>query len=80
MWGPTDCFPLVSFYYKFVTKIFVLLAVTKIAAWRKTLALVNITILLGAWPRKWKSNVAVESIQSECHVTSLTFVKLSVLK
>lgn len=30
--------------------------------------------------KKWKSNAAVESIQSECHVTNLTFVRLSVLK
>lgn len=30
--------------------------------------------------KKWKSSVAVESIQSECHVTSLIFVKPSVLK
>lgn len=30
--------------------------------------------------KKWKSSVAVENIQSECHVTSLIFVKLSVLR
>lgn len=30
--------------------------------------------------KKWRSNVVVESTQSECLVTSLTFVKQSVLK
>lgn len=30
--------------------------------------------------KKWKSSVAVESIQSECHVIKPTFVKLNVLK
>lgn len=30
--------------------------------------------------KKWKSNVAVESIQNECHVINLISVKLSVLR
>lgn len=37
-------------------------------------------VLVKRADKKWKSSVVVENIQSECLVTSLTFVKRSVLK